>query len=199
MTLSSNSSESNRKRKFRNTDATIRRILTETTTIALVGASDNVERPSYEVMMILLEYGYDVIPVNPRLKGKLLLGRRVLGSLQELEKVLGSNAGSVTGSEHNSRMKVMVEIFRNSKAAAETVEEVIALGTDVISSVWMQIGVIHENAAQRALEAGFDVAMNVCPAEEIPRLGITFPKQKLKQKIASGVPSTKKQRRSALR
>ncbi len=196
MALSSNSSESTRKRKFRNKDATIRRILTETKTIALVGASDNVERPSYEVMLILLEYGYDVIPINPRLKGKLLLGHRVLGSLQEMETVLRSTAASVTGSD---RKKVMVDIFRNSKAAAETVEEVIALGTDVISSVWMQIGVIHENAAQRALEAGFDVAMNVCPAEEIPRLGIHFPKQAQKQKMASGPPSTKKQRISALR
>ena len=193
-----NSSEAPRKRKFRNTDATIRRILTETKTIALVGASDKVERPSHEVMLILLEYGYDVIPINPRLKGTVLMGHRVLGSLQELETLVGSNAASVTGTE-NSRKKVMVDIFRNSKAAAETVKEVIALGTNVISSVWMQIGVVNEDSAQLALEAGFDVAMNVCPAEEIPRLGITFPNQEKKQKTSSGVPVMKKQRRAALR
>jgi hypothetical protein len=190
------SAKASRKRRFRNNDTIIQRILTQTKTIALVGASDKVERPAYEVMNILLEYGYDVIPINPRLKGKILMGRRVLGSLGELQSELGLEKGLVANSKR-SHTKVMVDIFRNSKAAADTIEEVISLGTDLISSVWMQIGVINENSAQRAVDAGFDVAMDVCPVEEIPRLGIRVPKHdKIMPSDGSG-PSTKKQRRRA--
>jgi uncharacterized protein len=183
-----------RKRKFRNTDGTIRKILTETRTVVLVGASDKVERPANEVMRILLEYGYAVIPVNPRLKGKTLMGRRVLGSLKEVRHELES---ATVGSEENSQRNVMVDIFRNSEAAAETVEEVISLGTDLISSVWMQIGVIHEDCARKAVAAGFDVAMDVCPAEEIPRLGIPTPRTTGITKSDGSGPSMKKQRKLA--
>jgi len=166
---------------------TIRSILTQTRTIALVGASDKVDRPSNEVMGILLGYGYDVIPINPRLKGSLLMGRQVLGSLEELPSVLGSKVD-------RKKTKVMVDIFRNSDDAVEIVDQAISLGTDVISSIWMQIGVVNEDAAQRAVEAGFDVAMDVCPAEEIPRLGIRVPNDH-EGKSLTEEPMRKKRRR----
>jgi predicted CoA-binding protein len=183
-----------RSQSFANiSDATIRKILTSTRTIALVGASDKVERPSNEVMGILQEYGYRVIPINPRLKGQVLLGERVLGSLEELPEVLGKvRAGIETkedddddkdkqelpsspNSQYDGAGGVMVDIFRHSDSAGEVVDQAIALGGNLISSIWMQIGVVDDNAAQRAVDAGFSVAMNVCPAEEIPRLGISVP------------------------
>jgi predicted CoA-binding protein len=177
------------KSSFENSDATIRKILTGTRTIALVGASDKEERASNEVMLILQEYGYRVIPINPRLKGKLLLGEQVLGSLDELPKHLGKGRSGIEkagGEEENEKKQesistgggggVMVDIFRRSDSAGEIVDRAIALGGNLVSSIWMQIGVIDENAAQRAVDAGFAVAMNVCPAEEIPRLGISVPR-----------------------
>ena len=153
---------------FHNTDETIRKILTTTSTIALVGASNKRHRPSYEVMEILMHHGYTVIPVNPILIQNginVLLGQKVYGSLSEIQQ-----NNDYDDDEKKPVVTVdMVDIFRNSEYAGGVVDEAIRIGA---KSVWLQIGVIDNQAVQRALSAGLDVAMNVCPAEEIPRLNI---------------------------
>ena len=107
-------------------------ILTSTHTIALVGASDKPDRPSYRVMKYLLQQGYGTLADVP-------------------EKV------------------DMVDVFRNSEAAWGVAQEAIAIGA---KTLWMQLGVINEQAAVLARDAGLNVVMDRCPAIEIPRLGL---------------------------
>ncbi|HVE22450.1 MAG TPA: CoA-binding protein [Acidocella sp.] len=133
------------------TDAEIRDLLLRTRRIALVGASNKPARLSYHVMDFLLRQGFDVTPVNPGLAGQEILGQRVVASLDEAAPL------------------DMVDLFRNSALVEEPVRDAIRLGA---KSVWMQLGVINEDAARQAREAGLNVVMDRCPAIEIPRLGI---------------------------
>lgn len=133
-------------------DSLIRDILTRTRRIALVGASAKPERPSHGVMQFLLEKGYDVVPVNPGLAGQDLLGQPVAASLSDIE-------GDID----------MVDIFRAPEHVPGVVEEALERFPD-LATVWMQLGVIHEEAAQTARARGADVVMDRCPKIEYPRL-----------------------------
>jgi predicted CoA-binding protein len=132
-------------------DGQVRDVLRGTKRIALVGASNKPDRPSYEVMRFLLGRGFDVVPVNPGLAGQILQGQLVVGSL--------AAAGRLD----------MVDLFRNAAEVGAPVAEAIRLGA---KSVWMQLGVINEAAAKAAREAGLVVVMDRCPAIEMPRLGM---------------------------
>ena len=134
------------------TDAEIAQLLRDTRTIALVGASDRPNRPSYGVMRTLQAHGYRVFPVNPQITGEHVHGEYVWREIAQIGEPID-----------------LVDIFRNSAAASDAVDEAIAAGA---KAVWMQLGVINEAAAARAEAAGLKVVMDRCPAIEIPRLGI---------------------------
>lgn len=133
-------------------DAYIRAILDEVRTIAMVGASANEVRPSYFVLKYLLAKGYRVMPINPGLAGKELLGQPVYASLAAVPEPID-----------------MVDVFRNSEAAGKVVDEAIALDPRP-KVVWMQLGVRNDAAAERAEAAGIRVVMNRCPKIEYGRL-----------------------------
>ena len=131
-------------------DDDIAHLLSRVRYIALVGASDRPDRPSYRVMRFLQTRGYKVFPVNPQLAGEEIHGETVHPSLADIPEPID-----------------MVDIFRRPIAAGEAVDEAIAIGA---KSVWLQLGVINEEAARRAEEAGLDVVRDRCPAIDIPRL-----------------------------
>ncbi|MCF8500307.1 MAG: O-acetylhomoserine aminocarboxypropyltransferase [Rhodospirillum sp.] len=136
-------------------DGLIRRVLGETKTIAMVGASANWNRPSYFVMKYLQDKGYRVIPINPGQVGKEILGEAVHASLADVPGPID-----------------MVDIFRNSDSAGGIVDEAIALKEEKgIRVVWMQLTVINEPAADRGVAAGLTVIMDRCPKIEFGRLG----------------------------
>jgi predicted CoA-binding protein len=136
------------------TDAYIAGILRKVKTIAMVGASGAVNRPSYFAMKYLLGKGYRVIPVNPTIAGEEILGQTVVANLADIAEPVD-----------------MVDIFRNSAAALEVTREAIRLKDNLgIKVVWMQLGVRNEKAAAEAEGAGLEVVMNRCPKIEYGRL-----------------------------
>lgn len=135
-------------------DETLRRILKEVWTIAMVGASPKWNRPSSFAMKYLQGKGYRIIPVNPGHAGKEILGETTYATLAEVP-------GPVD----------MVDVFRSSDAALEVVREAIALKDEKgFKVVWMQLGVRNDEAAALAEAAGLEVVMNRCPKIEYGRL-----------------------------
>jgi predicted CoA-binding protein len=131
-------------------DDLIKSILRTTKTIAMVGASGNEMRPSYFAMMYLLAKGYIVHPINPGMVGKKILNQSVYGSLKDVPAPVD-----------------MVDIFRTSDAAPGIVAEALAQKDRLgIKTIWMQLGVINEEAAATARAAGLTVIMDRCPKIE---------------------------------
>ena len=133
-------------------DDYIRSILTSVKSVAMIGASPTNVRPSYFVFKYLAERGYDMIPINPGQTGKSLIGKPFVGSLGDIGRPFD-----------------MVDIFRNSEAAAVVVDEALALSTKP-KVIWMQLGVRNDAAAAKAEAAGLKVVMNRCPKIEYARL-----------------------------
>jgi predicted CoA-binding protein len=134
---------------------TIERVLRETETWAVVGCSSNPNRPSHGVARTLMGSGFRMIPVNPR--EREVHGKRAYSDLFEAQ-------GDAVAAGHPIEV---VDIFRNSAQAGIHVDEAIEIGA---KAVWMQLGVIDDEAAARAEEAGLWVVMDRCPAIELPRL-----------------------------
>ena len=122
-------------------------------TWAVVGCSPSPHRDSHRIAGLLKRRGNRIIPVNPTAAGADILGERCEARLADLP------AGGVD----------VVDLFRRSEAAGAHVDEAIAIGA---RAVWMQLGVIDEDAAERARAAGLSVVMDRCPAIEIRRLGL---------------------------
>lgn len=128
----------------------IRRILQDARTVAIVGLSDKPHRPSHAVATYLQQNGYRIIPVNPNLQE--VLGGKAWPSLSEVPDPVD-----------------VVDIFRAPEAVPGIVEEAIRKGAKVI---WMQEGIVHNEAAERARAAGLKVVMNKCMLKEHRAAGL---------------------------
>lgn len=130
-------------------DGEIRTLLQQAQTIAVVGMSPNPDRDSYAVARFLQRNGYRIIPVNPNLTGPVL-GERPYASLREVPVHID-----------------IVDIFRRPEYVPDVAEDSLVVGADVI---WLQLGIIHIEAARRVQAAGMGVVMNRCMAIEHRRL-----------------------------
>jgi len=127
--------------------------LEQVKTIAMVGASANPDRPSYEVMAFLINQGYELFPVNPGLDGKKILGREVYSRLADIPEKFD-----------------MVDVFRNSAAIEQVIKDIEQIGF-IPNLFWMQLGVINEHCASRAVELGMNVVMDHCPMIDLSNGG----------------------------
>jgi predicted CoA-binding protein len=131
------------------TSEEVKTLLRGVRTIAVVGLSNKPERDSYRVAAYLQRAGYRVIPVNPRVAE--VLGEKAYARLQDVPEKID-----------------LVDVFRRPEAVPEIVDGAIAVGA---RGVWMQEGIVHNAAAQKARAAGLQVVMNKCILKEHRRLG----------------------------
>lgn len=123
-------------------DEEVRRILVEARTIAVVGASSKIDRPSHGVMQMLISAGYDVVPINPR--EVEVLGARAYGSLAEVPRRID-----------------LVDVFRRAEETPAIAREAVRAGA---RTLWLQSGIVSEEAARIAREGGLAVVMDACIA-----------------------------------
>ena len=140
----------NRMRHDNPPDAEIRKILEKARTIAMVGASSRPDRPSNGVMELLLEAGFDVVPVNPR--ETEVLGRKAVASLAEVGKPID-----------------IVDVFRRAEDTPAVADEAVAAKAKVL---WLQLGIASDDAAARAAAGGLEVVMDRCLGETVRGMGI---------------------------
>ena len=133
---------------------TLRKILSETRTIAAVGVSTNPVRPSYFVVRYLHYRGFDMIPVNPAYAGQELFGKKVVASLADIPK---------------DQQVDMVEVFRQPDAVPGVLDEALE-HLPGLKTFWMQFGIRHEEAAAKARAHGLQVVQDRCPKIEYQRL-----------------------------
>lgn len=129
-------------------DTELKRLFETVRTIAVVGCSPRPERPGHYVAKYLQDLGYRIIPVNP---GQTeILGEKCYASLRDIAEPVD-----------------MVDCFRRAEDIPPVVDDAIAIGAKF---VWMQLGIVNEEAAQRAIAAGIGVVMDRCPKIDYPRL-----------------------------
>jgi predicted CoA-binding protein len=126
----------------------LRRILTDYKRVAMVGLSDDWSRPSNFAAKYLLDHGFEVIPVNP--KYSEILGQKCYADLREIPTPVD-----------------IVDLFQRVERIPPFVDQAIEIGAKV---VWMQLGIVHEEAAQKARDAGLEVIMDRCMKIEYARL-----------------------------
>jgi predicted CoA-binding protein len=132
-------------------DDVLRTLLSEARTIAVVGASPDAVRPSHGVMIRLLRAGYHVIPVNPQ--ASTVLGRTAYPSLREIGERID-----------------IVDVFRRPEFAPAIADEAVAIGA---RALWLQEGIVNDDAARRAIAGGLTVVMDACIAVAVARLGVS--------------------------
>tara|TARA_B100000963_G_scaffold354359_1_gene370722 strand:- start:3258 stop:3692 length:435 start_codon:yes stop_codon:yes gene_type:complete len=130
-------------------DAYIKNILEKTFTIAVIGASANKEKDSYKVMDSLIKNGYKVFPVNPNESGNLILGQECYSDIEDIKRHID-----------------LVDIFREKKAVMRIAKQAIKIGAKFL---WMQEGIINNEAASLAQSAGIKVIMNRCTKKELSK------------------------------
>jgi uncharacterized protein len=128
---------------------TINRILAESRNVAVVGLSAKADRPSHEVAQYLQAHGYRILPVNPSYAGTHILGEPCHATLADADAAVKKEGGRID----------VVDCFRKSAEVGSAVDEAIAIGA---RCVWMQLGVIDEQAGARAEQAGLAVVMDKC-------------------------------------
>jgi len=130
-------------------DSFIKKILEESNTIAIVGASSKEDRDSYKVMKYLLQKGYKVFPVNPYESGKNILGQKCYEDLESIKQSID-----------------IVDVFRANAAVLGIAKQAIKISAKVL---WTQEDIIHHEAAELVEKAGLKVVMDRCPKKELSK------------------------------
>lgn len=133
------------------------RILTDARIIAIVGLSDKPERASHQVAEYLIEHGYQVVPVNPALAGQDVLGQRAFATLTEAASAVAP-----------ARIDI-VDVFRKAEDVVPVAEEAVAIKA---GSLWLQLDIVNQQAAQIARAAGLEVVMDHCTKIEHRKLPV---------------------------